>query len=92
MKIRWPEAKFHGQSASDVQKSLAPQKMSEQRKKLFSFRKSKKHKILFWRRGVGTPFFSRGKSARRLFFLGGKEVDMAFFFRTVGARDVQNGP
>ena len=36
MKIRWPEAKFHGESASDVQKSLAPQKLGKTCKKLIN--------------------------------------------------------
>ena len=73
MKIRWPEAKFHGQSASDVQKSLAPQKLGKNRKKLFSFRKSK----------TKTRFFFRvGESARRFFRAGSRRGE--FFAREVG--------
>ena len=84
MKIRWPDAKFRGESASDVQKSLAPQKLGKKRKKLFSYRKSNKNAIFFSRREVGTPIFSRGKSARRVFRAGGRRGD--FFVRKVRAR------
>ena len=73
MKMRWPEAKFHAESASDVQKGLAPQKMGEKRTKLFSNRKFKKRDF----------FFRVGKSARRLFRAGSRRGE--FFAREVGA-------
>ena len=77
MKIRWPDAKFRGESASDVQKSLAPQKLGKKRKKLFSYRKSNKNAIFFSRSEVGTPIFSRGKSARRVFRAEGRRGDFS---------------
>ena len=83
MKIRWPEAEFHGESEFFVKKGVAPQKLGKKRKKLFSYRKSNKNAIFFSRREVGTPIFSRGKSARRVFRAGGRRGD--FFVRAVRA-------
>ena len=48
MKIRWPEAEFHGESEFFVKKGVAPEKLGKKHKKLFSIRKSKKNAILFF--------------------------------------------
>ena len=68
MKIRWPEAKFHGQSARDVQKSLAPQKLGKTCKKLIKMEKIGNAAIFFFFRAGSRcgDFFARG-SARRVF-------------------------
>ena len=47
MKIRWPEAKFHGESARDAQKSLAPQKLGKTCKKLIKMQQLGKIRFFF---------------------------------------------
>ena len=74
MKINVPKAKLNAEFQFEVQKSLAPQKIGEQRKKVFPLENRK-----------NTKTFSRtvGKSARRFFRAGSRRGE--FFVRDVSA-------
>ena len=64
MKIRWPEAKFHGDSEFFVKKGVAPRKRAKKTKKLFPTQILKNKKKISFAQGVGVAnFFAEGVGA-----------------------------